>query len=175
MSEAARSAFNPLKPHKEHYGVLKNYIDGEWVESTTDRLLDITNPATDAVIGQVPLSTKSEMDAAVESAQEAWWDWRSTPPIVRSRYMFNIKELLDKHFEDISRVATQEHGKTIDEARGETRRAIENIETAAGIPSLMMGYNLEDGAAKNIDESVIRQPMGVFGHVATLNFPGMVP
>jgi len=175
MSEAARSAFNPLKPHKEHYGVLKNYIDGEWVESTTDRLLDITNPATDAVIGQVPLSTRSEMDAAVESAQEAWWDWRSTPPIVRSRYMFKIKELLEKHFEDISRVATQEHGKTIDEARGETRRAIENIETAAGIPSLMMGYNLEDGAAKNIDESVIRQPMGVFGHVAPFNFPGMVP
>ena len=167
--------FNTLKPHKEQYGVLKNYIDGEWVESKTERLLDVTNPATGEVIGQVPLSTGTEMDAAIKAANDAWWEWRSTPPIVRARYMFKIKEVLEKHFEDISRVATQEHGKTIDEARGETRRAIENVECAAGIPTLMMGYNLEDGAAKNIDESVIRQPMGVFGHVAPFNFPGMVP
>jgi malonate-semialdehyde dehydrogenase (acetylating)/methylmalonate-semialdehyde dehydrogenase len=167
--------YTPLKPYKEQYGVLKNYVDGEWVESKTDRLLDITNPATGEVIGQAPLSTKDEMDAAIKAADEAWWDWRSTPPIVRARYMFKIKELLEKHFEDISRVATQEHGKCIDEARGETRRAIENIETAAGIPSMMMGYNLEDGAAKNIDEMVVRQPLGVFGHVAPFNFPGMVP
>jgi len=117
MTDTAQSTFNPLKPYKEQYGVLKNFVDGEWVESKTDRLLDITNPATGEVIGQVPLSTKSEMDAAIESAQEGYWDWRSTPPIVRSRYMFKIKDLLEKHFEDISRVATQEHGKTIDEAR----------------------------------------------------------
>jgi len=175
MAETAESTFNLLKPHKEHYGTLKNYIDGEWVDSKTDRFLDVTNPASGEVIGKVPLSTADEMYAAIKAARDAWWDWRSTPPIVRARHLFKIKELLEKYFEDISRVATQEHGKTIDEARGETRRAIENIETAAGIPSMMMGYNLEDGAAKNIDESVIRQPMGVFGHVAPFNFPGMVP
>lgn len=167
--------FNLLKPLKEHYGVLKNYINGEWVESRSTRLLDITNPATGEVIGQVPLSTKDEMEAAIKAADEAYWEWRSTPPIVRARYMFKIKDLLEKHFEEISRIATQEHGKTIDEARGETRRAIENVETAAGIPSLMMGYHLEDGAAKNIDEMAVRQPLGVFGHVAPFNFPGMVP
>jgi len=167
--------FNLLKPYKEDYGTLKNYIDGEWVEAKTDRYLDVTNPASGEVIGKVPLSSKADMDAAIKSSHEAWWDWRTTPPIVRARYMFKIKEILEKHFEDVSRVATQEHGKSIDEARGETRRAIENIETAAGIPMMMMGYNLEDGAAKNIDEAVIRQPMGVFGHVAPFNFPGMVP
>ena len=175
VSTQATSPFNPLKPYKQEYGTLRNYIGGEWVESKTDRHLDVHNPATGEVIGQVPLSTKDDMDAAIKAAQEAWWDWRSTPPIVRARYMFKIKDLLEKYFEEISRVATQEHGKCIDEARGETRRAIENVETAAGIPSLMMGYNLEDGAAKNIDEAVIRQPVGVFGHVAPFNFPGMVP
>jgi malonate-semialdehyde dehydrogenase (acetylating)/methylmalonate-semialdehyde dehydrogenase len=94
---------------------------------------------------------------------------------VRARYMFKIKDLLEEHFEEISRITTQEHGKSIDEARGETRRAIENVETAAGITTLMMGYNLEDGAAKNIDETVVRQPLGVFAAVSPFNFPGMVP
>ena len=89
--------------------------------------------------------------------------------------MFKIKGLLDKHHEEIARITTQEHGKAIDEARGETLRSIENVETAAGITSLMMGYNLEDGAAKNIDETVVRQPLGVFACVSPFNFPGMVP
>jgi malonate-semialdehyde dehydrogenase (acetylating)/methylmalonate-semialdehyde dehydrogenase len=175
MSATSTSQFNLLEPPKQDYGTLRNFVDGEWVEPETDRYLDVTNPATGEVIGRVPLSAKEDMDAAIKAADDAWWDWRSTPPIVRARFMFKIKELLEKHFEDVSRVATQEHGKTIDEARGETRRAIENIETAAGIPTMMMGYNLEDGAAKNIDETAIRQPMGVFGHVAPFNFPGMVP
>ena len=85
--------------------------------------------------------------------------------------MFKIKALLDKHLEEIARITTQEHGKAIDEARGETLRSIENVETAAGIPSLMMGYNLEDGAAKNIDETVVRQPLGVFACVAPSTSP----
>jgi malonate-semialdehyde dehydrogenase (acetylating)/methylmalonate-semialdehyde dehydrogenase len=175
MSKTITSEFNLLEPPKHDYGTLRNFVDGEWVEAKTDRYLDVTNPASGEVIGRVPLSTKEDMDAAIKAARDAWWDWRSTPPIVRARYMFKIKELLEKHFEELSRVASQEHGKTIDEARGETRRAIENIETAAGIPTMMMGYNLEDGAAKNIDETAIRQPLGVFGHVAPFNFPGMVP
>jgi malonate-semialdehyde dehydrogenase (acetylating) / methylmalonate-semialdehyde dehydrogenase len=167
--------FNLLKPFKEDYGTLKNYVDGEWVESKTERFLDIHNPATGGVIGKVPLSTKEEVDKAIKAAHDAYWDWRSTPPIVRARYMFKIKDLFERHFEEVSRIATQEHGKVIDEARGETRRAIENVETAAGIPSLMMGYNLEDGAAKNIDEAVVRQPLGVFACISPFNFPGMVP
>ncbi len=169
------SDFNCLKAPKEHYGTLKNFVNGEWVEADTDRYLDVDNPATGEIIGKVPLSSTEDVQAAIKAANDAFWEWRSTPPIVRARYMFKIKELLEKNFEDISRVATQEHGKHIDEARGETRRAIENVETACGIPTMMMGYNLEDGAAKNIDEQVIRQPLGVFGHVAPFNFPGMVP
>jgi malonate-semialdehyde dehydrogenase (acetylating)/methylmalonate-semialdehyde dehydrogenase len=105
---------------------------------------------------------------------EAYPEWRSTPPVARARCLFRLKELLEENFEELSRIQTMEHGKTIDESRGETRRGIENVEVATGIPSLMMGYNLED-IATGIDEYLIRQPLGVFGIIGPFNFPFMVP
>jgi malonate-semialdehyde dehydrogenase (acetylating)/methylmalonate-semialdehyde dehydrogenase len=175
VTKAPESTFNLLEPLKHDYGVVRNFVDGKWAEPKTDRYLDIRNPADGKAIGKVPLSTTAETNRAINAAQEAFWEWRSTPPIVRARYMFKIKALLDKHYEEIARITTQEHGKAIDEARGETLRSIENVETAAGITSLMMGYNLEDGAGKDIDETVVRQPLGVFACVSPFNFPGMVP
>ncbi len=152
---------------------LKNYIGGEWVESK-GKLVDVVNPATCKAIAKVPISTKNEIDAAVDVAIEAFPDWRRTPPLARARCLFRLKELMEERFEELSRIQTMEHGKTIDESRGETRRGIENVEVATGIPSLMMGYNLEDIAA-GIDEYVIRQPIGVFGIIGPFNFPFMVP
>jgi len=152
---------------------IKNYIGGEWVESKGE-LRDVINPATCKVIAKVPISTKDELDAAVEAAKEAFPEWRRTPPLARARCLFRLKELLEEHFEELSRIQTMEHGKTIDESRGETRRGIENVEVATGITSLMMGYNLED-IAVGIDEYVIRQPLGVFGIIGPFNFPFMVP
>jgi len=153
--------------------LVKNYINGEWVESEGE-IRDIVNPATCQTIAKAPISTKDEIDAAVEAAQEAFPDWRRTPPVTRARYLFRLKELLENNFEELSRIQTQEHGKTIDESRGETRRGIENVEVACGIPTLMMGYNLED-IATGIDEYVIRQPLGVFGVIGPFNFPFMIP
>ena len=152
--------------------VLKNYIDGEWVESKGE-LQDIVNPATGKIIAKVPYSTREEVDEAVEVAKEAFPEWRRTTPLARVRCLFRLKELLEENFEEVSRVQTMEHGKTIDESRGETRRGIENVEVAAGIPTLMMGYNLED-IATGIDEYLIRQPLGVFSCVAPFNFPFMI-
>ena len=152
---------------------LRNYIGGQWVESDGD-LVDVVNPATCKLIARVPISTRDEVDAAVEAAKEAFPEWRRTPPLARARCLFRLKELMEERFEELSRIQTMEHGKTIDESRGETRRGIENVEVPAGIPSLMMGYNLEDIAA-GIDEYVIRQPLGVFGIIAPFNFPFMVP
>lgn len=160
----------PIKEVK----ILKNYIAGEWVESRSGRVLDLFNPATCKLIGRVPLSTLEEVDEAVKAAKEAFWEWRRTTPLARARYFFRLKELLEEHFEELSRIQTMEHGKTIDESRGETRRGIENVEVATGIPSLMMGYNLEDAAA-GLDEYVIRQPIGVFCCIAPFNFPFMIP
>ena len=152
---------------------LKNYIDGEWVESKGDSA-DVVNPATGKTIATVPISTKDEFDDAVQAAKEAFPEWRRTPPLARVRALFRLKELMEQNFEELSRIQTMEHGKTIDESRGETRRGIENVEVPTGIPSLMMGYNLED-IASGIDEYVIRQPIGVFGIIGPFNFPFMVP
>ncbi|RLB01537.1 MAG: methylmalonate-semialdehyde dehydrogenase (CoA acylating) [Deltaproteobacteria bacterium] len=159
----------PIKEVK----VLKNFIGGEWIESK-GQLVDVVNPATCKVIAKAPISTEEELNAAVEAAKEAFPIWRRTPPLARARYLFRLKELLEEHFEEISRIQTMEHGKTIDESRGETRRGIENVEVATGIPSLMMGYNLED-IATGIDEYVIRQPVGIFGIIGPFNFPFMIP
>jgi len=153
--------------------LVKNYINGEWVGSKGE-IRDVVNPATCQTIARVPISTKEEIDAAVEAAKAAFPDWRRTTPVARSRCLFRLKQLMEEHFEEVSRVQTQEHGKTIDESRGETRRGIENVEVACGIPTLMMGYNLED-IATGIDEYLVRQPLGVFGIIGPFNFPWMIP
>lgn len=160
---------------QKNYGKLKNYVNGEWVDSQTDKFLDVENPSTGEIIAQMPLSTVDETKAAVEAAQEAWMEWRETPPISRARIFFKLKDLLEQNFENIARIMVQEMGKTIDEARGETRRAIENVEVATGIPSLMFGYNLEDGAAEGIDEDAVISPLGVFAAICPFNFPAMIP
>ncbi len=153
---------------------VKNYINGEWVDSNTTEYGDIWNPATGEKIGQVPYSTAEDVDRAVRAARAAFWEWRATPPLSRARYLFRLKELLEEHFEDIARTLTREQGKAIDESRGEVRRAIENIEHATGVTTMMTGYCLED-IAKDIDCTAERQPLGVFGCVPPFNFPGMVP
>lgn len=153
--------------------LVKNFIGGEWVESKGE-IRDVVNPAKYETIAKVPISTRDEIDAAVKAAQEAFPDWRRTTPLARSRCLFRLKELLEENFEEVSRIQTQEHGKTIDESRGETRRGIENIEVATGIPTLMQGYFSED-IASGIDEWLIPTPLGVFGIIGPFNFPFMIP
>ncbi|MEW6375266.1 MAG: CoA-acylating methylmalonate-semialdehyde dehydrogenase [Thermodesulfobacteriota bacterium] len=159
----------PVKGIKE----VKNYINGEWVDSK-GQIVDVVNPATGKVIGKCPISTKEEINAAVEAAKAAYPEWRRTTPLARSRYLFRLKELLEENFEEVSRIQTMEHGKTIDESRGETRRGIENVEVGCGIPTLMQGYYSED-IATGIDEYLVPTPLGVFGIIGPFNFPFMIP
>jgi malonate-semialdehyde dehydrogenase (acetylating) / methylmalonate-semialdehyde dehydrogenase len=153
---------------------MKNYINGEWVESTGKETVEIRDPATNKVLGYTPLSPAADINSAAKAAQDAFWGWRTTPPVQRARYFFRIKEVLEENFEEIAIVTCKEAGKTMDESRGELRRAIEMVEVACGIPSLMMGKNLED-IARNIDSVAKRQPIGVFAGIAPYNFPAMVP
>ncbi len=153
--------------------LIKNYIGGEWLEPKGE-IIDVVNPAKCETIARVGIATKEEIDMAVEAAKEAFPDWRRTPAVTRARYLFRLLELLEENFEEISRIQTQEHGKTIDESRGETRRGIENVEVACGIPTLMMGDTSED-IASGIDEYLIRVPLGVFGIIGPFNFPFMIP
>jgi malonate-semialdehyde dehydrogenase (acetylating)/methylmalonate-semialdehyde dehydrogenase len=152
---------------------LRNYIGGQWLESAAEKR-DVTNPAKQEVIGHVPLSSRNEMQAAVESAKEAFPAWRAKAPLERLRYLIKWKSAMDKHCEEISRIETMEHGKIIAEALKGTERAIENIEVALGTPSLMMGYNIKD-IEPGIDTVLSYEPMGVFGIISPFNFPSMVP
>lgn len=147
-----------------------NYINSHWVQSTADTYLDVVNPATTDILAKTPLSPAQDVNGAVEAAQSAFLTWRKTPPVERVQYLFKLKVKLDEHFEDLARTITMECGKTLDEARGEMKRAVENVEVATGIPQLMMGYNSED-IARGIDEMMIRQPVGVTAIIAPFNFP----
>ena len=151
-----------------------NYINGQWVDSKSSDWLDVTNPATGEVIAKVPLSGASEVATAVEAAAAAFPEWRRTPPEDRIQPLFKLKQLLEDHIDELGRIITEENGKTFAEAKAELRRTIENVEVACGIPTMMQGYNLED-VARGIDESMIRQPLGVVAAITPFNFPGMVP
>jgi malonate-semialdehyde dehydrogenase (acetylating)/methylmalonate-semialdehyde dehydrogenase len=154
--------------------VLSNFIGGQWVRATATEFLDVHNPATAQVIARTPMSAASDVDAAVKAAAAAFPGWSETPPVARARAMFTFKALLEEHFEELARLVTTEHGKTLDESRGSVRRAIECVEVACGAPSMLMGYGLENISA-NVDCTVMRQPLGVCAAIAPFNFPAMVP
>ena len=154
--------------------ILANYVAGRWETPAIESALPVENPATTDVLARVPLSSPDEVDRIVRAAAAAWPAWRATPPTERIQPLFRLKQLLEEHVEDIARTITLESGKTIGEARGEVRRGIENVEVATGIPSLAMGYNVED-IASGIDEILIRQPLGVVAAITPFNFPGMIP
>jgi malonate-semialdehyde dehydrogenase (acetylating)/methylmalonate-semialdehyde dehydrogenase len=150
-----------------------HYIDGQWVESNAHEWSEIFNPATGESLGKVPISDAAEVTKAIDAAAAAFPAWRRTPPEDRIQPLFKLKVLLEDHLDDISRLITQENGKTLTEAKAEMRRAIENVEVACGIPMMMQGYNLED-VARGIDEMMIRQPLGVTAAIVPFNFPGMI-
>ena len=135
---------------------IANYIGGRWVQSEAADSLPLTNPATAESLGRVPLSGAREVDAAVQAALAAFPKWRATPPVVRARFLFAFKALLETHFDELAGIVTRENGKTLDEARGSVRRGIENVEHACGIPPLMMGSTLED-VAPGIECEFVRQ------------------
>ncbi|MEO0564687.1 MAG: CoA-acylating methylmalonate-semialdehyde dehydrogenase, partial [Chloroflexota bacterium] len=153
---------------------LQNYVDGEWVSPQTESYIPVVDPATCEVIAEVPESTAADVDTAVSAAQAGFVEWRQTPILSRAQYMHRLKTICEDRFEELSRVVVQENGKTLDEARGEVRRAIESIDFATGVPFLMRNDGLED-ISSGIDETTVRQPAGVFAAITPFNFPFMVP
>ena len=153
---------------------LKNYINGEWVESKTTTYEDVYNPATKEIIAQVPISTKEDIDFAAEVAKAAFEKWKNIAVPRRARILFNYQQLLTQHKEELAQLITIENGKNLTEALGEVQRGIENVEFAAGAPSLMMGDSLSS-IATDVEATNYRYPIGVVGGIAPFNFPMMVP
>ena len=153
---------------------IQNYVNGMWLTSNSSEHLDVTNPATGELLARTPLSTAADVDNAVQAAAAAFPDWRRTPPGERIQYLFKLKNLLEDNLQELARLITLENGKTLAEARAEIRRGIENVEVACGIPMMMQGYNLED-VTPGVDETLIRQPLGVVAAITPFNFPAMIP
>jgi malonate-semialdehyde dehydrogenase (acetylating) / methylmalonate-semialdehyde dehydrogenase len=152
----------------------RNYIGGQWVTSCGTDCQNVVDPATGELIGLVPLSTVQEVDMAVQTANHAYDSWRRTPPEDRIQPLFKLKHILETHLEELARIISRENGKTLAEAKAELKRAIENVEVACGIPTMMQGRHLED-VARGIDETMIYQPLGVVAAITPFNFPAMIP
>jgi len=154
--------------------VLDNYIGGSWTPAAASEQLDVTNPATGDVLARVPLSSATDLDAAVQAARAALPAWRDVSVIARARKLFALREGLGNRHEDLARSVTTEMGKTIADARAEVARMIEMVEAACAIPTTMQGRILED-VSRGIDAETIRQPVGVCAAIVPFNFPAMVP
>jgi len=153
---------------------LRNYVNGAWVEPAGAACADVVNPATAEVLARVPFTPPAELDRAARTAAAALPGWRDTPAPTRIQPLFRLKALMEENLDDLCRTITMENGKTLDDARGEMRRAIENVEVACGIPTMMLGDFSED-VAPGVDEYMIRQPVGVAAILCPFNFPGMIP
>ncbi|MFN2322479.1 MAG: CoA-acylating methylmalonate-semialdehyde dehydrogenase [Trueperaceae bacterium] len=153
---------------------LLNFVGGAWRRSDTSDRAAVRNPATTETLAFVPLTPADEVAAAVEAAAAAFPAWRDTPVGDRVQPLFRFKQLLERDIDELARTITLECGKTYAESEGELRRGIENVETAAGMPTLIQGWNNED-VARGVDEHLFRQPLGVVAAITPFNFPGMIP
>lgn len=153
---------------------LKNYINGEWVDSHASHFENVVNPTTKEVIAAVPLSPKEDVALAAAAAEAAFEVWKNVAVPRRARILFNYQQLLMKNKEELARLITLENGKNLKESLGEVQRGIENVEFAAGAPTLMMGDSLSS-IATDVEAVNYRYPVGIVGGIAPFNFPMMVP
>merc|ERR1719278_252255 len=152
----------------------QNVIGGQWVESKTDRWIDVPNPATNQVVTRVPHSTTDEMNEAVASAKEAFKTWSKTTPLTRQQILLKYQQLIKENIKDIAKLITTEQGKTLPDAEGDVMRGLQVVEHLCGNLNLLLGEHLT-GIAKDMDLTSYRVPLGVCAGIAPFNFPAMIP
>ncbi|MDR1734776.1 MAG: CoA-acylating methylmalonate-semialdehyde dehydrogenase [Oscillospiraceae bacterium] len=153
---------------------LKPFINGQYVESKTDRYTDAYNPSTGEVVAKVPCCLPEEVEAAIQAAKAAFPKWSATPAMKRSQVLYKLRDLLVEHMDELTHLVAEENGKAWDEAQGDVLKAKEGTELALSAPSLMMGESLMD-TSTGFDTVLYREPLGVFAGVAPFNFPAMIP
>ncbi|MEW5707765.1 MAG: CoA-acylating methylmalonate-semialdehyde dehydrogenase [Pseudomonadota bacterium] len=169
MSTATCRAAREREP-----AVVPLWIGGQRVEPCTERFGEVTNPATGAVIRRVPLCGAEDVERAAAAARAAFPGWRGTTPLRRARILTRFRELMEAHRDELTRLVTEEHGKTLADAAGSVQRGIEVIEFAAGAPHLLKGEHAED-VGRGVDCHSLLQPLGVCAGITPFNFPVMVP
>ncbi len=149
-------------------------IGGQWRVPDATPFSPVHNPCDGAVIARVPLGGPAEVDAAVAAAHKAFAHWSVTPAPKRAACLFHYYALLEKHVEELARLITREHGKTLEESRGDVRRGIEVVQSACGIAELSKGDSAPR-VAEHIDALTMREPIGVCAGITPFNFPAMAP
>jgi malonate-semialdehyde dehydrogenase (acetylating)/methylmalonate-semialdehyde dehydrogenase len=153
---------------------IQHWIDGRIAEGASGRYGVVTNPATGEQTGQVALANTAEVDRAVASAAEAFPSWSNSSLAQRTQVLFNYRELLNAHRDELASLITAEHGKVHSDALGEVARGLEIVELACGIPQLLKGETSTQ-VSNRVDVESIRQPLGVVAGITPFNFPAMVP
>jgi len=153
---------------------LYHFIDGQRVPGESNRFGEVFDPARGEVAARAPYASSHEVRKAVQAAKAAFPAWAATPPAQRARVLFRYRELLDSHKDELARIVSSEHGKTLDDARGSVQRGAEVVEFACGIPQLLKG-EINENVATAVDSYSIRQPLGVCAGITPFNFPAMVP
>jgi malonate-semialdehyde dehydrogenase (acetylating)/methylmalonate-semialdehyde dehydrogenase len=151
-----------------------HFVGGKQVKGTSGRFGDVFDPNTGEVQAKVALAAKSEVEQVIANAAAAQPAWAATNPQRRARVMFKFLELVRRDFEELAKLLSAEHGKTVPDARGDIQRGVEVVEFACGIPHLMKG-EFTEAAGPNIDLYSIRQPLGVVAGITPFNFPAMIP
>jgi malonate-semialdehyde dehydrogenase (acetylating)/methylmalonate-semialdehyde dehydrogenase len=153
---------------------LKYACNGQWLNSKTDKWMDVYDPSIGEVIAQAPCCTQQELQAVLDAAEAAYKSWSKTPVIRRTQILFNFRDLVVKHMDELTRIVAREHGKVWAEAEGDILKVKEPVELACGAATLMQGESLTD-TSSGYDSVLIREPIGVFGGIVPFNFPGMIP
>ncbi len=153
--------------------IIKNYINGSIICSSQN-FLDIEDPSKGEKIGEVVLSSREDFNQVVNSSKKAFSIWSNTTPLKRSRVISKYKEILEKNIDVLAKLISEEHGKTIDDAKGSVIRGLEVVEFACGIPHLLKG-EFSQNVGTDIDSWSIRQPLGLTAGITPFNFPAMVP
>lgn len=153
---------------------IPHFIGGKRVPTTGGRVADVFEPSTGAVQARVPLATADEVRAVIANAEEAQPAWAATNPQKRARVLLRFLELIQGEMDDLARLLASEHGKTVDDAKGDIQRGLEVIEFCVGAPHLLKG-EYSTGAGAGIDVYSMRQPLGVVAGITPFNFPAMIP
>ena len=154
--------------------LIQHYINGKIYKGSSSRKGKVFNPATGAQESEVILGTKSDLDHAVENAKIAFEKWSQVTPLQRARIIFKYKELIEKNYDELTKLIVSEHGKVYEDAKGSLTRGLEIVEFACGIPQMLKGEFTEN-VGTNIDSWSMRQPLGVCAGITPFNFPAMVP
>jgi malonate-semialdehyde dehydrogenase (acetylating) / methylmalonate-semialdehyde dehydrogenase len=151
-----------------------HFIGGTRVAGTSGRTSNVFNPATGEVQATVALASDAEMDAAVQNAKAAQPKWAATNPQRRARVFMKFVQLLNENMDELAEMLSREHGKTIEDAKGDVIRGLEVCEFVIGIPHLSKS-EFTEGAGPNIDMYSIRQAVGIGAGITPFNFPAMIP